>query len=103
MNVILYKHIRDEIETASSFVLRHMPIGLSTDQIYEDIVGKPEIAQAFAAAAKYLPPNAFNKRITVAAEEWGPLSLTLRLPPSPRYPMYLMASATVYGPVLTRE
>ena len=103
MHRTLNAHITEAINDASTFVLRHMPVNATTDEIYEDLIGDPQMAEAFANAAKYLPPNSLHKRITIPSEEYGRLSLNVRLTPTDKYPAFLMPQRTIDQKPLTHE
>lgn len=90
MHSALHSFITNKINEASQFVLRHMPIHLETDEVYEDLIGNKEIAQAFANAVKYLAPNGLSKRMFLLFEEWGPIQINVRLQPTDKYPMFLL-------------
>lgn len=103
MHRTLNVHIIEAINDASTFVLRHMPINATTDEIYEGLVDDPQMIAAFANAAKYLPPNGLHKRITIHSEEYGMLSLHVRLTPTDKYPAFLLPQRTTDQIPLTRE
>ena len=96
----LFDHIKGSIANANAFVLRHMPLNLTHDEIYEDLVGDPEIAQAFANAAQYLPPSSLSKHMVIETEEWGMLTLSVKLQPTEKYPAFLFPKQSLF---LTRE
>ena len=104
MHRTLNAHITEAINDASTFVLRHMPVNATTDEIYEDLIGDPQIIEAFANAVKYLPPQHLHRRISIPSEEYGMLSLYVRLTPTDKYPTFLMPPQhTIDQRPLTRE
>ena len=89
MHAALIAFIDKKLSEAADFVLRHMPVALSTDEIYENLVGEPHVVAAFKEAGKYLPPSSLNRRITISINR-QPLMASLRLDPTEKYPVFLM-------------
>ena len=103
MHTTLASHIELQIRIASEFVIRYMPIGLEPEVIYEELIGNEEMAQAFANAAKYLPPVAMSKRMSIIIDDWGMQSVNVKLPPCDKYPTYLWPQQSTNWPMLTRQ
>jgi hypothetical protein len=100
MNQHLMSFIDKKLEEASSFVTRYMPIDLSTDAIYEGLVGEPHVAAAFREAVKYLPPSSVLSRRASVKLDGRELMVSLRLQPTEKYSVFLMPK---YELVVTRE
>ena len=90
MHPYLYTAVEESIAEARQFMLRTMPIGLTNDQIYESLLGDAQVAQAFANAARYLPTGGLSRRVTTMTEDYGTLSLNIRLTPTEKYPVFLI-------------
>lgn len=89
LNEKLRSYITKRLEGAAEYVTRNMPINASTDAIYEGIIGEPHVLEAFRNAVQYLPPAAFERRVNVVYKVHL-LSLRLNLPPTDKYPVFLM-------------
>jgi hypothetical protein len=95
MHAALIAFIDKKLSEAADFVLRHMPVALSTDEIYENLVGEPHVVAAFKEAGKYLPPSSLNRRINLGIHTPYPpfeikLLVSLRLDPTEKYPVLLL-------------
>ena len=50
MNTYLTNYVSKRMRDAAVYVLGHMPIDLTSDQIYEDFIGDERVSNAFANA-----------------------------------------------------
>ena len=80
--------VNKRIAEASSFVTQHMPIHLTADEIYEDLVGEPHILEAFRNAMRYLPPTRLSRFTEVQCGEFS-VQVSLKLEPTDKYPVFL--------------
>ena len=99
MHAALTALIDKKLSEAAEFVIRYMPLDLTTNQIYEGLVGEPHVAQAFREAIQYLPPASVNRRINLTIDKQE-LLVSLRLQPTEEYPVFLIPK---YDLKVTRE
>jgi hypothetical protein len=99
MNTHLVKYIDKKLDEAASFVIRYMPVNMTTDRIYEDLVGEPHVVAAFREAVRYLPPSSLNRRTVLKLGEQT-LFAQLRFAPTDAYPVFLMPK---YDLAVTQE
>ena len=93
MHSTLYEHVVAEMKTASDFVCRNMPVNITPEQAYEDLLGSAEMAEAFKNAVKYLAPSPLRSRVMVMVDD-KLIQMNLRFPVTEKYPMYLMPVST---------
>jgi hypothetical protein len=89
MHGALTQFIDKKFGEAYEFVIRHMPVTLTTDQIYEGLVGESHVLAAFKEATKYLPPSTLSRRVNLIINGQT-LVVSLRLQPTELYPMFLI-------------
>jgi hypothetical protein len=99
MNKHLVNYINVKLDEAATYVIRYMPVDLSTNAIYEGLMGEPHVVAVFREAVKYLPPTALNRRTTIKLGT-QPLTVSLRLAPTEEYPVFLIPK---YDLAVTQE
>jgi hypothetical protein len=99
MNKHLVNYINVKLDEAATYVIRYMPVDMTTNAIYENLIGEPHVVAAFREAIKYLPPASLNRR-TIIKLGTQPLTVSLRLAPTKEYPVFLMP---FYDLVVTQE
>ena len=88
------RFIQSEMKTAHDFVRNRIEVKLDADQVYEQLIGNPEITAAFRNAMQYMPHQGLDKTITIhiASEQLGEnvtsfnqARVRLHLPPTEKY------------------
>lgn len=89
MHTILKEYVDKQLDEASGFVLKYLPINLTTNQIYESLIEEPHVIKAFAEATQYLPTASMHKRVDAMYGDTN-LKLLLRFQPTEKYNVFLM-------------
>lgn len=88
------RFIQSEMKTAHEFVRNRIEVKLDADQVYEQLIGNPEMLAAFRNAMQYMPHQGLDTNITIhiASEQLGEnvtsfnrARVHLHLPPTEKY------------------
>lgn len=95
----LTKFIDTKIAAANQFVLSRMPLGLTAEECYEELIGTlvggEAMLKAFRDAAQHLPPLMLHKRVSVAMDG-RIVGMALRFTATTKYPHYLLPQAPLF-------
>jgi hypothetical protein len=103
MHNVLTQFISERIHGASTFVLNNMPCSLSSDEVYEGLVGDANMLADFDNATRHLRPASMARPviITTTADNGETLQtqVIVRLTPTSKHRAFLMPENII----ITRE
>jgi hypothetical protein len=101
---ILVNHINAKIDQAANFVCRYMPLDISIDTAYEEMLAcsqvfseatKDHMLEAFKQAVQYLEPQGNHKRFNFMLNGGRIASIQARLNPTPKWPVFLIPAGNL--------
>jgi len=99
MQQALVNHINAKIEQAANFVCRYMPLDISTDTAYEELLAcsqvfseatKDHMIKAFRDAVQYLEPQGIHRRFNFMVNGGRIANIQTRFNPTPKWPVFLI-------------
>ena len=96
MNIHLINHIDAKLSRMSDFVSRYMPVDISIDEAYEQILAcsivfsQDHMIAAFREAVKYVEPTGGSKRFNITMDDGRVASITVRFAPTLKWPAFLL-------------
>jgi hypothetical protein len=102
MHTVLTQFISERIHGASTFVLNNMPCSLSSDQVYEGLVGDASMLADFDNATRHLRPASMARPVIITTTMDGETFQTqviVRLTPTPKHRAFMLPENII----LTRE
>jgi hypothetical protein len=94
MNKHLITHIDEKITIASNFVNNHMPIDITVDQAYEEMLAcnlnSEVMIKAFREAVKFLPPASNFRKFNFILSDKRIASIQIRFNPTDKWPAFLI-------------
>lgn len=95
----LTNFIDTKIEAATRFVLSRMPLGLTGEECYEELIGMlvggEAMLRAFRDAGQFLPPAMLSRRVSIAMDG-RVTSMVLCFTATAKYPYYLLPQAPLF-------
>jgi hypothetical protein len=95
MNIHLIRHVDEWLERAASYVMAYMPVDITVDSAYEEMLGCGTIHSdmmiaAFREAVKWLPPQSQFKRFNFTLHDGRTATIQARFNPTVKWPAFLV-------------
>lgn len=93
MHELIKHEIMDQLATASGYVSANMPVTLSTDEVYEALVGEEHVLKLFHDASQYLPVADLSKHVDIKFDGMN-IQAFIRLDTTKKWRHFLMPCYT---------
>jgi hypothetical protein len=95
MNRHLVSHVDAWLDRAANFVIAYMPVDVTVDTAYEEMlrcttINTEAMLAAFSDAVKYLQPQGQFKRFNATLPDKRIATIQARFTPTPKWPMFLI-------------